>query len=177
MDVFVAVVYQRIGPALDDFFGRTARDCAAANHWLDAVLGHEIHGLLAGADHWLPGLDWKVLGSRNQRELLQGVSPVGDLWRKRVVLALVGEGFLVEGFHDDLNLFFEDLTVEFVIDVDAGHSEGVDLAGVVTTAHAKDDPPIGQDIGSGIVLGQSQRVPHGVDVEATAKFQVLGDVG
>ena len=48
---------------------------------------------------------------------------------------------------------------------------------MITPANAKDHPPAGQDIGGGVVFGQSQWVPHGVDVEPAAKLQILGQVG
>jgi hypothetical protein len=42
---------------------------------------------------------------------------------------------------------------------------------MVAAPHAKDDPPVGEDINHGKVLGQSQRMPHGQDIEGTAERQ------
>ena len=38
-------------------------------------------------------------------------------------------------------------------------------------------PPARKDVGHRVVLRQAQRVPHGVDVEAAAELDVLGEVG
>jgi hypothetical protein len=54
--------------------------------------------------------------------------------------------------------------------------ERLDLAGVVATSDAEDDPAIGEDIGGGIVLGEPQGMPHGTDVEAAADLELLRHV-
>ena len=93
------------------------------------------------------------------------------------MLTLVGERFFVECLHDDFDLFFENLTVGVTVSICAGHAEGVHLTGVVTAAYSEDDPPSGEDVCGGVVLGQPQGVPHGIDVEPTTELQVLGQVG
>ena len=93
------------------------------------------------------------------------------------MLALVGEGVLVERLHYDFHLLLEHLAVGVVVGVGARHAEGVHLPRVIAPAHAEDDPPVGQDVGGGVVLGQPQRVPHGVDVEAAAELELLGHLG
>ena len=48
---------------------------------------------------------------------------------------------------------------------------------MIASANAEDHPPLGQDIGHRVVLGESQRVPHGRNVEAAADLNPLGHMG
>ena len=93
------------------------------------------------------------------------------------MLAMMGEGLLIEGLHDDLDLLLEHLAVGVVVRVGAGNAEGVHLPGVVAPANAENHPSVGQYVCRGVIFGQPQRVPHGIDVETTAEFQVLGYMG
>ena len=173
----VAVAVHRLGPAHDDLVVGAAGDRAAAHDALDVVLGHEVHGPLAAGHHGLPALHGLVLGTRHQGQLLQRVAPVRHFRRNLVVLAVIGEGVLVERLHYDFDLFLEYLPVHLVVTVGAGYAEGIHLPRVVAPAHAEDDPPVGEDVGGGVVLGQPQWVPHGVDVEAAAELELLGHPG
>ena len=83
----------------------------------------------------------------------------------------------MKGFHYDFHLFLEHLAVGFVVRIGAGDSEGVDLPRVVAAPDAEYDPSPGEDVGGGVVLGQPQGVPHGVDVEPAAELEVLGQMG
>ena len=74
-------------------------------------------------------------------------------------------------------MLFEDLSVGVVVGVGAGHAKGIHFPRMVSPAHAKDDPSASEDVGGGIVFRQSQRVPHGIDVEAAAEAEILGQVG
>jgi hypothetical protein len=152
------------GPAL----GR-----AAADHALDAVLGHELQRARRAALDRLPALHRQVEGPRNQGELLQGVAAIGDLGRQRVVLALVREGVLVEGLEDDLGLLLVELAVGLL--VAQRRAERLDLARVVAASDAEDYASACQDVGHRVVLGEPQRMPHRHDVEAASDLQVLGD--
>ena len=91
------------------------------------------------------------------------------------MLAVVREGALVKGLHHHLHLLLEQLPVGVL--VYDWVAKALDLTGVVTPANAEDDPPSGQDVGGRVVLRQSQRVPHRVDVEAAAESEVLRDMG
>ena len=82
------------------------------------------------------------------------------------------EGVLAEGLDQHLHLLLEQFPVG--VAVQHGGGEGLHLAGVVASAHAKDDPTLGQYVGHGEVLGQAQGMPHGSDVEAAAVLQPLG---
>jgi hypothetical protein len=86
------------------------------------------------------------------------------------MLALVRKAFVVESFHDDLDLFFEQFAIGFL--VQDRRAEGLDLAAVITAADAEHGAPLGQDIRDGIVLGEAQRMPHRRDIEPAADFQL-----
>ena len=87
---------------------------------------------------------------------------------------MVGEGVVVEGLEHDLGLLLEQVPVGLF--VQHGRTEGLDLPGVIPTPKAEDDSSIGQTVGEGVVLGQSQGVPHGPDVEGAAELDVLGEM-
>jgi len=91
------------------------------------------------------------------------------------VFAVVGEGPLVEGLVHDLDLLFEELAVGIL--VDDGIAEGFDFSGVVASADAEADSPVGKDIGGGVIFGEAERVPHRVDVEAASEAEVFGEMG
>ena len=114
-------------------------------------------------------------GARHQRQLLQRVAAVGNFGRQGVILALVRPGFFVERLEDDVYLLFKHLAVGVL--VLERRAEALHLAGVIAASHAEDDAPAGQYVGGGEVLGQTQRMPHGGDVEAAAEFEIGGLVG
>ena len=93
------------------------------------------------------------------------------------MLAVVRKGPFIKGLEQDFGLFFEKCPVGLVVDSGAGIAEHLHFPGVVTPAHAENDPALGQDVGGGKIFRQPKRVPHGVDVEAAAKLEILGQVG
>ena len=82
------------------------------------------------------------------------------------MLALVGEGPLVERLEDDVDLLLEELAVGVL--VEHRRAERLDLAGVVAPPDAEDDAAAGQPVDRGVVLGHPERMPHRRDVEAAA---------
>ena len=161
-------------PAVDHLVAGAPGGRAAADDALDAPASHEVDGPVAGGHHRLPPLD-VVLGPGNQGDLLQVVAPVGHVGRNVVVLAVVSEAALVERLPHDLDLLLEELAVGVL--VHDGRAEDLDLAGVVAASHAEAHAAVGEPVGGGVVLGQAQGVPHGVDVEAAAEPELLGEVG
>ena len=139
------------------------------------MLGHEIQSSGSGALNRLPALNWEIHGSRHQSYLLQLITAVGNPGGNGVVLALVGKRALIERFEDQLYLLLKQVTVGCL--VQQRRAEGLNLAGVVAATNAKDNPAFGQDVRGGVVLGQPKGVPHGGDVETTAKIDSLGQVG
>ena len=123
---------------------------AEGGHSLDALFGDEIDGAAAGDG--LPDVDRAVERAGDQRYVAELVTAVGDIGRDLVVLAVVAEGLLVEGLHDDVDLLLEQLAVGVL--VQQGRAEGLDLAGLVATADAEDQTPAGQHIAHGEVLGE-----------------------
>src|SRR5207245_11335822 len=81
----------RLAKRVDDLLVSAARRRAAADDALDAVLGHEVEGPRARADHRLPALDRQGLRARHQRALGKLVAPVGELGCARGVRALLRE--------------------------------------------------------------------------------------
>ena len=116
-----------------------------------------------------------MLGPGDQGYLLKLVAPVRHLGRDIEVFAVVGEGAVVKGLENDLHLLFEIVPVR--VSVQHGRAEGLHLPGVIPAPDPEDDPAVGKVIGQGVVLGETQWVPHGRNVECAAEFQVLGDVG
>ena len=161
-------------PAVDHVVAGAAGGRAAADDALDAPASHEVDGPVAGRHHRLPPLDL-VLGPGNQGDLFQVIAAVGHVGRNVVVLAVVGERALVERLPHHLNLLLEELTVGVL--VHDGGAEDLNLAGVVAATHAEAHAAVGEPVGGGIVLGQAQGVPHGVDVETAAEPELLGEVG
>ena len=146
----------------------------AADDSLDAVLGHEIQRSLGAALDGLPALYGQVSRARDQSDFRQFVAPVGYVGRDVVVLAVVGERPFVESLEYYVYLLLEQLPVGRLIQ--QWVSKGLNFPGVVASADAKNNPPAGQDIRGGIVLSQTQRMPHGSDVERTAQLDVFGQV-
>ena len=161
--------------AVDDAVHGAALGHASSNDALYAVLDHEVQRPLRAALDWLPALDGQLARAGHQGKLLQRVAAIGHFRRQGVVLALVRPGLFVERLEDDFHLLFKQLPVGVL--VLQGRTEALDLAGVVAATHAEYDAPAGQDVGGGVVFGQTQRVPHRSDVEAAAKLEVLGHVG
>jgi hypothetical protein len=91
------------------------------------------------------------------------------------MLAAMRERFLVEGPEDDVDLLFEQLAVGGL--VEQWRAEGFDFSRVIAAPDPENDASAGQDIRRGVILDQSQRVPHRGDIEAAAELQTLGDVG
>ncbi len=82
---------------------------------------------------------------------------------------------LVEGLKNDFELLFEQLAIG--IRVEHRRIERLDLTRVVAAANAKEHSAASQIVSRGVVLGQSQRMPHRQDVEATAELDPLGEMG
>ena len=61
--------------------------------------------------------------------------------------------------------------------VDDGVAEHLDFAGVVAAPDAESDAPVGKDVGSGVVLGESDGVPHRIDVETATETKIFGEMG
>ena len=89
------------------------------------------------------------------------------------MLPFVGEGVFVEAFEDNLHLLFKKLFVGIVVD-DWG-AEGFDLSGLIPSSNSENQPAFGHDVGHGVVLGQTDWVPVGHDVEAAAKLELFGN--
>ena len=80
----------------------------------------------------------------------------------------------LKAFPHDLDLLFEELAVGVL--VDDGISEDFDFAGVVASADAESDATVGEDVGGGVVFGETDGVPHRVDVEAASESEVFGEM-
>ena len=117
------------------------------------MFGHEVQPAGAAADYGLPAFDGEVDGPGDKGDLFQVVSPIGDVNRDVVVLAVVRERLLVEGLEDDIDLLFEEVSVGLL--VKEWVAEHLDLACVVAPAHPKDHPAPGQHVGGGVVLSKS----------------------
>src|SRR5882724_2637943 len=165
---------QRIPIAFDNVMHGATFGHATADHALDAVLCHEIQAARRGALDRLPTFDRAMDGLGHQGELLQFIATIVDARWNGVICALMGEGWTVERFINHLNLFLEQVAIGWL--VTQGGPKGLDLARVIATPHAKDDPPAGQDVGSGKILGQPQRMPHRGDIEATPELQASRDM-
>ena len=88
----------------------------------------------------LPAFDGQARGAGNERQFLQRVAAIGDFRRQGVVLAVVAEGFVVEGLEDDIDLLLKQFAVGFLIQ--QGRAEGFHFAGMVAAADAEDDPAV-----------------------------------
>ena len=88
---------------------------------------------------------------------------------------MVGKRLLVEGPKYNLCLLLEHLPIALLIG--QRRAEGLNFTGMVTPPQSKNHPAIGEYVGHGVILGQSQWVPHGSYIEPTAKSDVLGDMG
>src|SRR6266852_1030857 len=171
---FATVAGERFLPGHDRLRWRAAAGSPATNNSLDAVASHEVQPSLAGTDDWLPAVDGTAQWTRHQGDLLELVAAVGHPRWQRVVLATVSKGRLVEGFEDDFELLFEQLAIG--VRIEHRCAECLDLARVVAAADAEEHAPTRQIIGSGVVFGQPQRVPHRQDVEAAAKLDPLREM-
>src|SRR5215467_5565477 len=98
-------------PVEHDPMHRPALGRAATHHAVYAVLGHELERASRTALDWLPALDGQVERSRDEGKLFEGVAAIRYLGRQRVVLALVCETLVVEGFEDDINLLLKERPV------------------------------------------------------------------
>ena len=140
----------RLAVGMDGPLGH--RRGAAADDALDAMFDHEVEPARAGADDGLPALHRAAQRAWDEGDLAELVAPIRDRRREDVVLAVVGEGLLVEGLHEDLDLLLEELPVG--LRIQHGAAERLDLARVVAAAHAEDHTAAGEDIGGGEVLRQ-----------------------
>ncbi len=170
-----AFLGMRLLPVEHDVVHRPAFGRAAADHALDAVLGHEVERALGRALHRLPAFDRQAEGPRHDGQVLEVVAAIGHARRDRVVLALMREGGVVERLEDDVDLLLEQLAVRGL--VEQRRAEGLDFTRVVAAADAEGDAPAGQDVRHRVVLGQPQRMPHRRDVEAAADIETPGEVG
>ena len=117
-------------------------------------------------DDGLPPFDG-IFRTRDERYIFEFVATVRNCRWDVVVFAVVRKGALIKGFVHDLDLLFEEFSVGVL--VDDGVSEDFDFTGVVTPADAESDASVGEDVGGCIVFGETERVPHGIDVESAAK--------
>ena len=164
-----------VSPELHNLPGRTARGRPSTRDGLYAVLDHEVDAALVGTDNGLPALDGEVLGPGDEGDFLKLVASVGNTGRDIEILAVVGEGAVVEGLEDDLDLLFEIVPVG--VPVQHGGAEGLDLPGVIAAPDTEDDAAVGEVVSEGVVLGEAEGIPHGGNIERAAELQVLGDVG
>ena len=146
----------------------------AADKPFHAVLMHEVEAARFRADHRLPTLDRLVYGARHNRHLSQFVAAVWDFRRKLVVLALMGKRLSVKSLKQNLDLFFEELTVRVLIE--HRHAEGFDFATVIAAPNAENRPPLRHKIGLREILRQTQRMPHRCNVKAETNLNLLGDM-
>src|SRR5258707_5743119 len=91
-------------PVEHDLMHRPTLGRATAYHALDTVLGHDLERAHRAALDRLPALDRQLERSRDEGELFEGVAAIRHLGRQRVVLALIREALVVEGFEDDIDL-------------------------------------------------------------------------
>ena len=87
---------------------------------------------------------------------------------------MVGEGLFIEGLHHNLDLFFEHLTVGIGVGFGTRDTESIHFSSMVASANAEYHPPFGQNICGGVIFRQTERMPHGIDVEPAPEFEVLG---
>src|SRR5262249_49651444 len=87
------------------------------------------------------------------------------------VLALVAEGLFIEAFEKELKSFLEVFAVG--LGIEERRAERLDLARMISAAHAHDDAPVGDDVGHGIVFREPDRVPHRQHIEGAAEFEPL----
>src|SRR5262245_40021315 len=135
--------------------------------------------LLGGAAAW-------PLAARAQQRarrigMLETIPPqanaataIRHLGRQRVVLALIREALVVEGFEDDIDLLLKERPVGLL--VAQWGAERFDLARVVAATDAKDDAAAGEDVNGSEVLRQPQRMPHRSDIEAATNLDVFRSV-
>ena len=117
-----------------------------------------------------------ILRPGNQRQRLDEPTAIGDAARRQLeVLAVVRERLVLEGELDDLERLVGDLAVHSIgvghvgvverADRHAVARERLDLARHGAATDAEDRPPTREVVQRREVLGQSQRVPLGDDVE------------
>src|SRR5215472_13710657 len=147
---------------------------ATAYHALDTMLGHELERAHRTALDRLPALDRQLERSRDEGELFEGVAAIRHLWRQRVVLALIREALVVEGFEDDIDLLLKERPVGLL--VAQWGAERFYLARVVAATDAKDDAAACEDVSGREVLRQPQRMPHRSDIEAATNLDVFRSV-
>ena len=99
-----------------------------------------------------------------------------ELWGDVVELSVMRKGAIVKGFEYDIYLLFKHVPIGVIICLSAGNSEGVDFPAMVASTHSENNSASGQNVGHGEVLGQTQRMPHWGDVEATAESDILCEV-
>src|SRR5262252_9386202 len=161
-------------PVEHDLMHRPTLGRATAYHALDTVLGHELERAHRTALDRLPALDRQLERSRDEGELFEGVAAVRHLGRQRVVLALIREALVVEGFEDDIDLLLKERPVGLL--VAQWGAERFYLACMVAATDAKDDSAAGGGVNSSEVLRQPQRVPHRSDIEAATDLDVFRSV-
>src|SRR5215831_8691176 len=161
-------------PVEHDPMHRPALGRAATHHALDTVLGHELERAHRTALDRLPALDRQPERSRDEGELFEGAAAIRHLGRQRVVLALIREALVVEGFEDDIDLLLKERPVGLL--VAQWGAERFYLARVVAATDAKDDAAAGEDVNGSEVLRQPQRVPHRSDIEAATDLDVFRSV-
>ena len=116
----------------------------------------------------------RFAGLGHERNVLELVAAVRRPWGDVVVLAVVGEGGLVEGLEEDLHLLLEQCAV--CVGVRHRRAEHLHLARVVAAPDSEQHAAACEYVYRSEVLSQSERVPHGGDVEAAAELDALGEV-
>ena len=98
---------ERLLPGRDRLRGCSTSGRATTDDTFDAMPGHEVETARTGADNRLEALHGTAEWARNERDLLQLVSPIRHPRRNGVVLAAMRERLLVERLEDDFDLLLE----------------------------------------------------------------------
>ena len=134
-------------PLLGDF----QRPAPGGYHPLDVVLEHEFDAARVGAEDGLPALDGSVRRAWDQGDFFDRAAAVRHAGRKVVVGALMGEGLLVPGLENELDLLLEERAIgRGVLQRTA---QGRQLARNIAAAAAEAEAPAGKEVGLGHVLG------------------------
>ena len=91
------------------------------------------------------------------------------------MLPVMGEGPSLKRLEDNLHLLLKQIPVSGLVKERC--AKGLHLSGMIAAAYAESDATFSKDIGGGIVFRQPQGMPHGGDIEATAKIDPLCQVG
>src|SRR5439155_8253331 len=84
---------------------------ATANDAFDTVPGHKIQAACCSTLNGLPALHRAPQRTRYQREFGEFIAPIRHPGRQGIIGALVRERLVVECFEDNIDLFFEQISV------------------------------------------------------------------